>query len=173
MPSFTALLQRFAQKGEKTGWTYIDIPVDVTDSLKPGQRTSFRVKGRLDNFPINLVALLPMGQANESQAGFIMPVNATMRRGIRKEEGATIRVELEVDNSSIPLSPDLMVCLADDPKAMAFFNTLPKGHQAYFSNWIEDAKTIETKTKRITQAVMGLSMGMGYGEMIRYFKKQQ
>jgi uncharacterized protein YdeI (YjbR/CyaY-like superfamily) len=66
-----------------------------------------------------------------------------------------------------------MACLADDATALDFFNTLSKGHQTYFSNWIEAAKTVETKTKRITQAVMGLSMGLGYGEMVRYFKKMR
>jgi uncharacterized protein YdeI (YjbR/CyaY-like superfamily) len=64
-----------------------------------------------------------------------------------------------------------MACLDDEPAALAFFITLPKGHQQYFSNWIESAKTIDTKTKRIMQAVAGLAMGLGYGEMVRHFKK--
>lgn len=173
MQTFTALLQRFNQKGEKTGrttlgWTYIDIPIDVAESMKPGQKTSFRVKGTLDACAINLVALVPMGDGE-----FIMAINADMRRCIRKEAGATVRVTLEADDSPIPLSDDLMACLADDPAALDFFNTLPKGHQNYFSNWIEQAKTVETKSKRLTQAVMGLSMGLGYGEMVRYFKKMR
>ena len=168
MQTFTALLQRFDQKGEKTGWTYIDIPIDVSETLSPGQKTSYRVKGTLDTFPIRLVALVPMGDGS-----FIMAINATMRRGIRKEEGATVRVELDIDTDPIPLSADLLECLADDPTALDFFNTLAKGHQVYFSNWIEEAKTVGTKTKRLTQAVMGLSMGLGYGEMVRYVKKMR
>lgn len=173
MQIFSALLQRFDQKGEKTGWTYIEIPIGVSEALRPGQKTSFRVKGKLDAFAIQLIALIPMGQSGETEGAFIMPVNAVMRRGIRKEAGATVRVELEVDDSPMPLSADLMACLADDPAALDFFNTLAKGHQNYFSNWVEAGKTIETKTKRITQAVTGLSMGMGYGEMVRYFKKMR
>lgn len=172
MPTFTTILQKFAEKGEKTGWTYIEISLDITETMKPGQRKSFRVKGKIDGLAISLVALLPMGQANGVDAGFIMPINATMRREIRKEEGASVHVDLEADDSPMPLSADLLDCLNDDPGAMAFFNTLPKGHQNYFSNWIEEAKTFETKTKRLTQTVVGLSMGMGYGEIIRYFKKQ-
>lgn len=170
MQTFTALLQRFGQKGEKTGWTYIDIPIDVSEALKPGQRASFRVKGTLDTFAIKLVALIPMGQSGDSD-GFIMAVNAAMRRGIRKEAGAMVHVELAVDNDPMLISADLMTCLADDPAALNFFDTLTDGHRNYFSNWIESAKTTETKTKRITQAVTGLSMGLGYPEMVRYFKK--
>lgn len=172
MHTFTALLLRFDEKGEKTGratlgWTYIAIPVDISQALKPGQKTSFRVKGKLDNYPIERVALVPMGEGE-----FIMAINATMRRGIRKEEGASVQVAIDVDDSPMPLSADLMACLEDEPKALGFFSQLTKGHQVYFSNWIESAKTIETKTKRITQAVTGLAMGMGYPEMIRHFKKK-
>lgn len=172
MQTFTALLLRFAQKGEKTGWTYIAIPNDVSAVLSPGRKTSFRVKGTLDNFAIKQVALLPMGDSDgETGSAFILVVNAEMRRGIRKQAGATVQVSLDVDTEPIPLSADLMACLADDLIALDFFNTLAKGHQTYFSQWIEGAKTTATKTKRITQAVMGLSMRLDYGEMIRYFKK--
>lgn len=128
------------------------------------------MKGTLDTFAIKLVALIPMGQSGDSD-GFIMAVNAPMRRGIRKEAGAMVHVELAVDNDPMLISADLMTCLADDPAALNFFDTLTDGHRNYFSNWIESAKTTETKTKRITQAVTGLSMGLGYPEMVRYFKK--
>jgi hypothetical protein len=166
MYTFTALLQRFDEKGEKTGWTYITVPISVSEGMKPGQKTSYRVKGMLDNYAIKQVALVPMGNGQ-----FIIAVNATMRRGIRKEAGATLEVSLAVDDDPFPISPDLIACLEDEPAALEFFNTLPKGHQQYFSNWIESAKTIDTKAKRITQAVTGLAMGQGYGEMIRHFKK--
>lgn len=166
MNTFKTTLQKFGEKGEKTGWTYIEIPIDVTEAINSGQRTSFRVKGRLDTLVLSQVALLPMGDG-----GFIMAVNADMRRHIRKEAGASVQVELEVDDSPMPFSADLLACLDDTPDASTHFQTLSPGHQRYFSNWIDDAKTAETKEKRLTQAIRGLSMGMGFGEMIRYFKK--
>ncbi|GAB3886961.1 YdeI/OmpD-associated family protein [Spirosoma agri] len=172
MISFTTILLKFDKKGEKTGWTYIELPIDGTTALKPGRKTTFRVKGMLDDYPIKQVALIPMGQSNGSEGGFIMAINATMRRGIGKEAGATVRVELEADDSPILLSTDFVDCLQDDPAALTFFDTLPKGHQNYFSKWIDDAKTPETKASRIAKALRGLSMRMGYSEMIRYFKNQ-
>jgi len=171
MHTFTALLQRFGPKGEKTGWTYIEISDDVTAALRPGQKTSFRVRGTLDALIIKQIALIPMGEAGGTGCAFIMPVNADMRRALRKEAGVSVRVSIEVDTDPIPLSADLMTCLADDPAALDFFNTLPPGHQNYFSHWIETAKTEATKTKRIAQAVTGLHKGMGYNEMVRYFKE--
>ncbi len=166
MPTFTTTLLKFGDKGEKTGWTYIHIPLDITEAMRPGQKTAFRVKGKLDELAISQVAVLPMGDGE-----FIIPINADMRRGVRKEAGASVRVALEADDSPRPLSADLLVCLEDAPDALAYFQQLSQGHQRYFSNWIGEAKTAATKTKRITQAVMGLSMKLGYGEMIRYFKK--
>lgn len=173
MHTFTALLQRFGPKGEKTGWTYIEISDDVTGTLRPGQKTSFRVRGTLDALVIKQIALIPMGEAGGTGCSFIMPINANMRRALRKEAGASVLVSLNVDTDPISLSADLMTCLADDPTALDFFNTLPQGHRNYFSNWIESAKTDATKTKRIAQAVTGLSRGMGYGEMVRYFKEMR
>lgn len=167
MPTFTTTLLKFGDKGEKTGWTYVVIPPGMAEVIKPGQKTSFRVKGTLDELPIQQVAVLPMGEGE-----FIIPVNAAMRRGIRKEAGALVRVTLEADDSLMPLSTDLLACLEEAPEAMAYFQQLSQGHQRYFSNWIDEAKTLETKTKRLTQAVRGLSMRLGFGEMIRYFKKQ-
>ena len=167
MHSFTTTLLKFDEKGEKTGWTYIAIPVATTDAIKPGQKTSFRVRGLLDTLPLSQVAVLPMGDG-----AFIMPINAGMRQAIKKEAGATVRLVLEFDESPMPLSAELMLCLDDAPDALGYFQTLPPGHQRYFSNWIDEAKTMATKTKRLTQAVQALGMGMGFGEMVRYFKKK-
>ncbi|MBO0950253.1 YdeI/OmpD-associated family protein [Fibrella forsythiae] len=166
--TFKATLLKFGRNGEKTGWTYIKIPLALTETLKPGQRTSYRVKGTLDAHPIRQIALLPMGDDT-----FILVVNTTMRRAIRKEESASVQVTLEVDDEPFTQSADLLECLADDPAAQAFFDSLAPGHQRYYTNWIESAKTAPTKAKRIAQAITGFSMGMGYGEMIRYYKKQE
>ncbi|MDJ1481429.1 YdeI/OmpD-associated family protein [Cytophagaceae bacterium YF14B1] len=167
MITFSAVLQKFASKGEKTGWTYVELPVEVTESLKPGMRQAFRVKGKLDNFPIKSVSLIPMGEG-----AFIMAINATMRQAIRKEKDAIVHIALEVDDDPLPESADLLACLEDEPKALDFFNQLTRGHQNYFYNWIESAKTPQTKADRIAKSIKGLAMGMGYGEMIRYFKNQ-
>lgn len=165
MVTFSTVLLKFDAQGEKTGWTYIEVPSEVTQELIPGQRKSFRVKGRLDDLAIKSVALLPMGEG-----AFILPVNAQMRKVLRKKEGASVHAELTLDNDPLPPSVDLLACLEDESKALAFFEQLPKGHQNYYTRWIESARTPETKANRITKAIRGLTMGMGFGEMIRYFK---
>jgi len=162
MIKFSTRILKFGNKGEKTGWRYIEISQEQAEKLNPGCRVSFRIKGKLDNHVIEKTALIPMGEGN-----FILPFNATMRKATGKEEGDLIRVQLEYDKRELTLSSDFIQCLKDEPGAYDFFKTLPKSHQAYFSKWIESAKTINTKTKRITMAVIALAQKQGYPEMIR------
>ena len=166
MIRYTATILKFNKQGEKTGWTYIEVPADVAQKLKDGNKKSFRVKGKLDNHSIKRVALLPMGGGN-----FIMPMNAAMRKAIGKRQGAMLRVQLEEDKSEFIFSADMLACLEDEPSALKFFKTLPGSHQRYFSKWIESAKTDSTKAKRIAHAVNCLSRSRGFVEMIRSMKK--
>jgi len=166
MIEFTATLKQFGEQGEKTGWTYFEIPADLAEKLKPGNKKSFRVKGKLDNYKISGIALLPMGGG-----AFIMAVNATMRKGVGKKRGAIIRAKLEEDKNEFKFNKDFMECMADEPAAMEFFKTLSGSHQRYFSKWIDSAKTVETKAKRIAWAVTALSKKQGYPEMLRSHKK--
>jgi len=166
MISFTTIIHKFKTKGEKTGWTYVEIPADISQQLKPNNKKAYRVKGKLDEFSIAQVAVMPMGDGT-----FILPINANMRKGIHKKEGAMLIVSLEEDKSALELDADLIMCLEDDEQAHAFFKSLTKSHQQYFSKWIASAKTEETKAKRITQAVNALSLSLGYPEMIRANKK--
>src|ERR1700751_3497305 len=89
MVKFSATILKFNEQGEKTGWSYIEIKQAVAHKLKPDNKKSFRVKGKLDEHPIKSVALVPMGGGD-----FIMAINATMRKAIGKQKGATLKVEL-------------------------------------------------------------------------------
>jgi hypothetical protein len=162
MIQFSTTILQFDKRGEKTGWSYIEISSIQANKLNPGCKVSFRVKGKIDTHVFEKVALLPMGDGN-----FILPVNGTIRKVIRKHQGDKVKVTLELDKRSLVLSQDLMECLKEDPKAMDFFNSLPKSHQNYFSNWIESAKTVQTKTKRIVMAIEAFSKKQGFGEMMR------
>ena len=168
MIKYNTKILRFGKKGEKTGWFYIEVSKSLAEKLNPGCKKTFRVKGQLDNFKIQKTALLPMGGGK-----FILAMNASMRKGTGKTDGDSIRVELEVDERTITPSSDFIKCLKDDLRAYTFFNALPKGHQNYFSKWIDSAKTINTKTKRITMAVIALGSGQGFGEMLRANKRLQ
>lgn len=162
---FTTTILKFDDQGEKTGWSYIEIPADIAEQIKPNNKKSFRVKGKLDNYKISSVALMPMGNGN-----FIMPMNAAMRKATGKRKGATITVSLEEDKAPLKLNEDFIACLNDEPAALSHFNSLAGSHRNYFSKWIDSAKTEQTKTKRIAMAVSALSRNLGYPEMMREHK---
>lgn len=165
MISFTASIKKFSKNGEKTGWTYVEIPAELAQKLFPGNKKSFRVKGSLDNFEIVQVALMPMGKGS-----FILPLNSEMRKGTGKKAGDEIHVRIEIDKSPVLLSEELLECLEEEPKALEHFRKLPPSHQKYYSRWIQSAKTFDTKSKRIAMAVNALLKGYHYGEMIRESK---
>jgi hypothetical protein len=162
MVQFTATIHRFGKQGEKTGWTYFEVPPDLAQEIKPGNRKEFKVKGKLDAHPIKRVSLLPMGGGK-----FIFVLNAALRKAIGKKHGAMVKVQLTEDKSGFVFNKDFMECLDDEPAARQFFQSLTGSHQRYFSKWIDDAKTEPTKVKRITMAVNALAKKWGYPEMLR------
>ena len=169
MIDFTATLLQFAKQGEKTSWTYIVIPQDVALELKPSNKKSFRVKGTIDEFKIAGVALIPWGDGS-----FIMAINADMRKGIKKAKGAMVKVILEPHHDFvIEIPADMQECFDCDPEALAFFNTLPKGHRDYFIKWINSAKTEPTRATRIINTINATARRMGYPEMMRDLKARK
>lgn len=167
MISFTTEIKRFEKdQGEKTGWTYIDITADQAQQLKPGNKKSFRVKGKLDACSFNNIALLPMGNGH-----FIMALNAAIRKQIKKRKGDTLRVSLLVDETAPQINKELMECLEDEAAALAFFNQLAPSHRLYFSKWIDSAKTEPTKARRIAHCVNALVAKKDFGTMLRSLKQ--
>jgi hypothetical protein len=167
MVEFNTTIQQFAQQGEKTGWTYILIPADTAQQLIPGNKKTFRVKGFLDNYKVEGIALLPMGNGD-----FIMALNASIRKGIKKGKGTLVNVRLQIDEKPILPPADFINCLKDEPQAYDYFHSITKGNQNYFSNWIKSAKTDHTRTKRIAQSITALSRRQDFGEMLRALKRE-
>jgi hypothetical protein len=165
---FTTTIHRFDKQGEKTGWTYIEIPADVAQKLCPGNKKGFRTKGKLDNHAFSGKSLLPMGSGN-----FILTLNGPLRKAIGKKAGAMLKVQIEFDTSEYELNREFMECLKEDRTAFSFFKTLPRSHQNYFSRWIESAKTDATKAKRIAMALNAFLKKQGFPEMLRAQKNSR
>lgn len=162
MVTFTTTILKFNQQGEKTGWTYIVIPADVSQQLHQGNKKGFRTKGKLDSHSFSGKSLLPMGNG-----GFILTIDKDMRKALGKKHGAMVTVAIEFDKTEYQLNPELIECLNEEPQAFRFFNTLTRSHQNYFSKWIESAKTDETKAKRIAQSINAFLKKRGFPEMLR------
>jgi hypothetical protein len=168
MIEFNTLILQFAEQGEKTGWSYIEIPADLAQQLKPDNKKSFRVRGMLDGLVVKGMALMPMGEGN-----FIMALKAEVRKGIHKNAGAMLHVSIEEDTEyRVEVPDDLQECFDFEPEALDFFNSLPKSHRDYFIKWIEGAKTSETRAKRIINTFNAMLKKWRYNEMMRAMKKE-
>ena len=165
---YTTIIKQFNEQGEKTGWTFIEVPREEAEKIKRGVRTSYRVKGTFDHHRIEKTSLLPMGEGN-----FIIPFNAGLRKALKKRKGDEIRVAIEADDRAPTLDKEFLQCLKDDPDALSYFNTLPGAHRNYFNKWIQSAKTVNTRANRIARAVSALALKLGYAEMIRMGKKDK
>lgn len=169
MITFSAEILKFGSKGEKSGWSYIEIPKELAEQIKPDHRKSFRVKGTIDQEKVNGLALTPMGEGD-----FILALKAPLRKKIKKEEGAFVRLTLEEDKDfKIEMPEDLEICLAEEAIWLARFLALAKSHQHYFINWINQAKAEETRAKRIALTLEAMEKQLDFGAMIRMDKARR
>jgi len=167
MIEFNTTILQFKEQGEKTGWSYIEVPADIAQQLKPGNKKSFRIKGMLDSLVIAGMALMPMGDGN-----FILALKADVRKALRKNAGTMLSVKLEEDKDyKVEVPADLQECFDFDAEAFEQFNSLAKSHRDYFVKWIDSAKTNETRAKRIINTVNAMLRKWDYGTMIREMRK--
>jgi uncharacterized protein YdeI (YjbR/CyaY-like superfamily) len=118
------------------------------------------VKGSIDDFQIKQYKLMPMGNQR-----LFLPVKAAIRKKIRKEAGDTVRIILYSDESQIEIPPEILDCFKVEPKKIyENFLTLSEGNQKAYLDWIYEAKTVETKTKRIISMMDKVERKMGFYE---------
>ena len=158
-----AEIERFAEMGEKTGWSYVFIPHTVAQEIKADCKKSFRVRGRIDQLEISGVATVPMGGGD-----FIIALKGSVRKALRKEKGAIVQLELEEDKDfKIEIPDDLELCLSDEQHLIDGFMKLPMSHRNWYINWLNSAKTDATRTKRLVKIVSAMDRGMTFSEMMR------
>ncbi len=169
MIELKTIIHQFKDKGEKTGWTYLDIPQALATELKPDCKVSFRVKGKIDDTPFNGIALAPVGSGD-----FILPLKKELQKKIGKQKGATLNLSITEDKDfKLEMPNDLTICLSDVSGTMEQFNSMPKSYQNYYFNWINAAKTDKTRVKRIAQTIEAMQKKMDFGEMVRYNKSKE
>ncbi|PWS29594.1 hypothetical protein DHW03_05280 [Pedobacter yonginense] len=168
MIHFKAEIERFDNMGEKTGWSYVFIPENLATQIKANCRVSFRVKGKIDQLEISGMATMPMGEGD-----FILALKTALRKKLKKEAGAQVELFLEEDKDfKVEMPEDLELCLLDEAYLMDNFLKQPKSHQNYYINWINQAKTDTTRTKRLAMTVTAMQKQQDFGAMIRESKSK-
>lgn len=163
MINFNVEIERFESNGEKTGWSYVFIPQEVAEQIKPNNRREIRVRGTIDHIAVNGLCLMPV-----KNDGFILPLKKSLRKELHKECGASIVLNLEHDvDFKIEIPDDLEMCLADEDGLLEQFLAMPKSHRNYFINWLNTAKTESTRTKRLVMIVNAMFNKLDFGGMVR------
>ena len=136
------LLKKFSGKG---GWTYAEIPEVLQNKSNPFGWV--KVKGSIDDYEFKQYKLMPMGNHQ-----LFLPVKAQIRKKIGKQAGDYVKVILFADDSKLEIPKEMLDCFANEPKILLkTFKSFTEGEQKAYLDWIYEAKTNETKAKRIAK----------------------
>ena len=103
-----------------------------------------------------------MGDGN-----FILAINSTVRKAIKKIQGAFVEINVEEDTEELLSDTELLECLKEEPAVYDYFKSLPPSHQNWFSNWVKAARTQSTKTKQLAIIVTACVQKLHFAEMIK------
>ena len=163
-----SFITHIEDKKNYIGWVHIIIPSIIATKIHSEDKTGFRVKGMIDDYAFSGIGLLPAGEGD-----YYMALKADIRKKIMKKPGDKVTIQLEKDLAEYQLPELLVTCLEDEPEAYTFFKSLSKGHQRYYGNWIDSAKTEETKIARVAEAINALLRKHHFGQMMQHKKAEK
>jgi hypothetical protein len=136
--------------------TGIEVPADVVAALGKGKRPPVYVTIRGYTYRSTVAAYGDL---------FMLPVSAEVRKLAGVAAGETVEVEVALDEEprTVVLPVDLAHALAAAPEAKRFFESLSYSHQRRYVLSIEDAKTAETRVRRVEKTVAMLLDGRKTG----------
>jgi bifunctional DNA-binding transcriptional regulator/antitoxin component of YhaV-PrlF toxin-antitoxin module len=137
--------------GGKTA-TGIRVPPEVVASL--GSSTKPAVRVTINGYTYRSTVATVSGE-------FMVGVSAEVREKAGVAAGDEVEVEIELDTAprEVTVPPDFAEALDADPAARRFFDSLSYSNKRRVVLSIEEAKTPETRQRRIAKAVSNLHEG--------------
>jgi hypothetical protein len=132
--------------------TGIEVPPEILDHLGGGKRPAVTVT--LGSYTYRTTVGAMGGR-------FLLPVSAEIRAASGVTAGDEIDVDIELDTAprELAVPDDFSAALAGEPDARRFFEGLSYSNRRRFVLSIEDAKTPETRQRRIDKAIASLREG--------------
>ena len=133
-------------KAEGLNATGISVPPDVIAALGTQKRP--KVKVSVNGYTYRST-VAPYGDV------FMLPVNQEHREAAGLQAGDQIEVTLELDTEprTVEIPDDLAAALAAKPGAAGAFEALAYSKRKEFVRQVEEAKTQETRERRIAKIV--------------------
>jgi hypothetical protein len=143
---FTTTIQA---SGNKTG---IEVPEQVVAELAAGKRPPVVVTINGKSYRSSIAV---MGGQN------LVSLSAANREFVGVAAGDTVEVDLELDTQPriVEVPEDLAAALAAEPSAQEFYAKLSYSAQRRFVEPLGDAKTADTRSRRIAKVVADLKAG--------------
>jgi hypothetical protein len=145
---------RFHATVEPSGRTAtgIRVPPETVENLGPSRRPAVRVT--INGYTYRST-VAPMNGA------FMLPVSAEVRERAGVDAGDEVHVDVELDTEPrrVTVPPDFEQALDLDQDARRFFDGLSYSSKRRFVTPIEEARTAETRQRRIATAVSTLRQG--------------
>jgi hypothetical protein len=134
--------------------TGIEVPPAVVDGLGGGRGAAVRVT--INGYSYRST-VAPMG------GKFMLPISAEHRDGAHVGAGDAVSVELTLDTAprTLAIPPDLQRALDADGAARRSFDALSFSRKQRFTIPVEQAKTAETRLRRIEKTLNDLRAGRG------------
>lgn len=123
---------------------FVDVPKRVSRALADdAQAGRIAVEGLLNTFPFR-TTLIPLADGRHR-----LFVNAGMRKSADVEVGDMVVVAVRTAEPGVPAPPDIAAGLRKVKGAIAAFDALSPSHRRELIRYISDARTPETRRKRI------------------------
>ena len=139
---------------EGTGKTAagIHVPPDVVEALGKGKRPPVKVTINGYTYRSTVAVFgtdFMIGVSNEHRA----------RAGLAAGQEVDVELELDTEPREVVVPADFRAALDADPAAARFFDGLSYSNRSRFVLSIQDAKTAETRERRIAKSVATLHDG--------------
>jgi hypothetical protein len=148
LPSAAMRFRTTVELGGKTA-TGLRVPPDVVAALGSGKKPAVTVTIGGHTYRSTIAV---MGGA------FMIPLSAENRTAASVAAGDEVEVQVELDTAPRVIEPpaDFAMALDAEPAARKAFNSLSYSHQRRWVMSIDDAKTPETRQRRIDKAITEL-----------------
>ncbi len=132
--------------------TGIEVPPDVVASLGPTKKPAVAVT--INGYTYRSTIATMGGR-------FLIPVSGDVRKNAGVAAGDRVEVGLELDTAprEVVVPDDLQHALDTEPTAKAFFEGLSYSNKRRVVMLIDEAKTAETRQRRIEKSVSKLCEG--------------
>ncbi len=132
--------------------TGIRVPAEVVEGLGKGKRPAVQVTLNAYSYRSTVA---PLGGA------FMLPVSAEVREraGVAAGDEVAVTLELDTEPREVRVPPELAAALEGDAAAKRAFEGLSYSKQRGLVEPIEQAKTDETRHKRVAKALDVLREG--------------